>query len=102
MAIENVVEFIDDDRSYLKWLDKNPHGFVINTGRSKSHSYMVLHRASCRSIWAYSGRAQPGAFTQHDYIKICAPDIASLRAWVRRHGRTDGSFSSECTIGKPK
>ncbi len=102
MAIEHVVEFTEDDRSYLRWLDQNPNGFVINSERSKSRNYMVLHHASCRTIWAYGGKAEPGAFTQRSYIKICAPDIASLRAWVRRNGRLDGSFSSECSHCKPE
>jgi hypothetical protein len=35
--------FIDDDRGYLDWLDHHPDGFVINTWRTPSAAYLMLH-----------------------------------------------------------
>jgi hypothetical protein len=42
--------FVDDDAGYLAWLAGHPADFVINTGRSPSAAYLMLHRASCRTI----------------------------------------------------
>ncbi len=88
-------EFSHKEQLYLDWIHSHPHGFVINTGRSKNPSYMVLHRAWCKTMSHYSKNAAPGGFTERDYIKVCASDLSSLREWVRQHGRTDGSFSVE-------
>jgi hypothetical protein len=88
-------EFFHNENGYLNWLRSHPQGFVINTGRSKNTNYMVLHHAWCRQISKYSKNADPGGFTERDYIKICASDLSSLRDWVRQHGRSDGTFSTE-------
>jgi hypothetical protein len=96
-----VQEFSNDDEAYQQWLRGNPDGFVINTPRSKTPDYMVLHSASCSSISQYTRMAQPGGFTERQYIKVCAADVESLRQWVRQHGRPDGSFTSECPICNP-
>src|SRR4051794_20629624 len=93
--------FDADDDPYQRWLAANPHGYVINTGRSMSPSYMVLHRARCAKIRDYNEMARKGGFTERDYIKVCSTDVNDLRDWVRQHGRPDGSFSRECSICNP-
>jgi hypothetical protein len=90
--------FDDNDHSYQRWLVANPHGYVINTRRRLSPSYMVLHRASCSSIRKYSSVALPGALTERSYVKVCAAGVADLRNWLRQHGRTDGAPSKECGL----
>jgi hypothetical protein len=89
-------EFTNNDRGYLAWLAANPGGFVLNTTRTCSPNYMVLHGAGCFSIGNYTRMAQPGGFTARQYIKICATTEKELRAWVRQHGRPDGSFTRVC------
>jgi hypothetical protein len=93
--------FDSDDESYQRWLAANPDGYVINTGRGKPPSYMVLHRARCRKISDYNKVAREGGFTERDLIKVCSMNLADLRNWVRQHGRTDGSFSGKCGLCKP-
>jgi len=88
-------EFSRNEQPYLDWIHSHPHGFVINTGRSNDPKYMVLHQAWCKQISQYSKNAAPGGFTERDYIKVCASDLSSLRDWVRQHGRSDGTFSTE-------
>lgn len=90
-------EFVREEQQYLNWLHAHPHGYVINTERSRNPNYMVLHHAWCRSMSQLSRNAAPGGFTERDYIKVCASDLASLRDWVRQHGRPDGTFSTEHT-----
>jgi len=98
---QEVQEFSTGDESYLRWLAQHQDGFVVNRPRSRSPSYMVLHRATCPTISRYTNMSRPGGFTERDYVKACALDVASLRAWVRRNGRLDGSFTNACPICKP-
>jgi hypothetical protein len=60
--------FVDDDRGYLDWLDHYPDGFVINTGRTPSAAYLMLHRAGCETI---SGKPARGASFTGEYAKVC-------------------------------
>jgi hypothetical protein len=91
----SVVFFIDDDTGYLRWLANHTNGYVINTRRSASPAYMVLHRATCPTISDYAPRNQPGAFTERQYAKVCSEKLEDLRAWLQAHGRPDGTFTSE-------
>lgn len=103
MIVTQVINvFTDGDGAYLQWLTQHPHGFVLNTARSSSPGYMVLHRAVCPSISTYTHNARPGGFTERDYIKVCSADIEQLRVWVRQHGRPDGSFSRDCPLCSPQ
>ena len=89
--------FDSNDDAYQAWLVAHPRGYVLNVRRNLAPSYMVLHRTSCYTIRNYHERSKPGGFTERGYIKVCADELADLRAWVRRHGRPDGSFSKECS-----
>ena len=93
--------FDDGDEEYLDWVRSFLPGFVINTTRSSNPSYMVLHKKGCPSITNYTDMAQPGGFTERDFIKICALNKSDLRRWVKENGRPDGSFSGECPICSP-
>jgi hypothetical protein len=94
--------FIDDEAGYRLWLVGHPKGYVVNTTRSKSPDYMVLHRATCPSISVPGPRASDGGFTERQYAKACAETVAALRVWVRANGRPDGTFTSEaCLFCKP-
>lgn len=88
----------DNDSAYHHWLSANPHGFVVNTRKSPAPSYMVLHRATCHRV--RSGHSH-GAFTQHDYRKVCAPTLEELRIWARRNGSSNGEFSKHCARCSP-
>jgi hypothetical protein len=61
-------QFVDDDHGYLDWLDHHPDGFVINTGRTPSAAYLMLHRASCGTI---SGKPASGTTFMGEYAKVC-------------------------------
>jgi hypothetical protein len=61
--------FVDDDAGYARWLAEHPEGFVVNTYRSPSAAYVMLHRAGCATI---SGEPARGlTFTGGEYSKIC-------------------------------
>jgi hypothetical protein len=96
------IVFDGDDEAYLGWLCDHPDGYVLNTWRDPEPEFMVLHKATCGQITAFSNASSSGAFTERAYIKICAENIAHLEAWVKRHGRPDGSFSSICPACNPR
>ncbi len=67
------------DQEYLLWLLLHPHGFVLNTESSATSRYFTLHQAGCQTINA--AQHEPGAFTQRQYIKVCADELRDLISW---------------------
>jgi hypothetical protein len=92
------IVFDGNDGTYQDWLAMNSGGFVVNVRRNLSPKYMVLHRASCATVSKYGRMSKQGGFTERSFIKVCASDTDTLRAWARRHGRADGTFSKECSL----
>jgi hypothetical protein len=74
--------FKDRDADYLEWCRDHPSGFVVNTTRSSSPSYMKLHRASCWTVIRLFGR---GRQLTGPYIKVCAMSRQDLESWATRH-----------------
>lgn len=74
--------FVDDDRGYLDWLEHHPDGFVINTGRTPSAAYLMLHRASCGTI---TGKPARGTTFTGEYAKVCG-EQNELREFARDLG----------------
>lgn len=70
--------FIHDDDGYLAWLHGHPNGFVINCGAPPVASYVILHRASCRTV---TGTPTSGARWTASYQKVCATTVNELDAW---------------------
>src|SRR5262245_26507928 len=73
--------FLKDDRGYVEWLAAHPSGFVLNTYAHVTSDYLILHRASCRTVnrplatnrsWTYA------------YGKTCSDDRAEIEAWAFR------------------
>jgi hypothetical protein len=71
-----IVRFQDDDGGFLAWLRDNPHGYFLNTERSLRGTYLMLHHSGCRHF-----TSSPLHWTK-DYIKLCAPEHASLEEWA--------------------
>lgn len=94
-----MIEFLDDDEGYLSWIAKNPDGLVLNVRRMADPDYVVLHRASCRSI--STDKHESGAYTARGYRKICADSVTELQLAAKREGRADGSFSKRCGLCQP-
>jgi len=91
-----MIESRNDDLNYLAWTTAHPNGFVLNVRRSPDSNYVVLHRASCKSI--SNEKQKPDAFTGRNYRKICAATVAELQAAAINEGRRDGSFSKRCSL----
>ncbi|MGH3176310.1 MAG: DUF7662 domain-containing protein, partial [Streptosporangiaceae bacterium] len=74
--------FVDDDPGYLDWLAHHPDSFVINTGRSPTTAYLMLHRVGCGTI---RGRPARGTTFTGDYAKVCG-ERAELEGFARDLG----------------
>src|SRR4051812_29116728 len=88
------VQFVSDDDGYLSWLAANPTGFVVNSHRVPVPEYLVLHRASCRSI----NTGARNNWTTTGYIKTCSPSVAPLEAWA---GQVASGRLKPCGACKP-
>lgn len=91
--------FDNDEQGYLTWIRQHPNGYVLTTVRGISLDYLSLHRATCRMISQYMSNMAPGAFTERQYIKICANTTNDLKRWVNQEGGKD--FTKLCQICKP-
>jgi 5-methylcytosine-specific restriction endonuclease McrA len=86
--------FKDDEGSYNSWRNKHLDGFVLNTTRNKSISYLVLHRSGCQKISKPAPGMASNPFTGRGYIKICADSIRALERWIQEIGGR--GFTKEC------
>lgn len=84
--------FKDDDAGYLAWLAAHPTGFVLNVERRPRPGYLILHRATCRTI---SGRPTRGGPWTGPYIKVCSPDQLQIAAWT---GKAVGAAPTRCGV----
>jgi len=82
--------FVDDDAGYRDWLARHPDGFVINTGRTPTAAYLMLHRAACGSI---SGTPARGSTFTGDYAKVCGG-----REELEGFGRQLGGEAKPCGL----
>jgi hypothetical protein len=90
--------FDSDDAGYLRWVNGNPEGWVVNVRRNMTPDYMVLHKAFCKAISVEDKNRPEGAFTERDYLKVSANDLESLQTWTAQHGRPDADFSKLCSL----
>lgn len=74
------VLFRDDDLGYCQWLDRNPHGYVLNLERSPRAGYLKLHRSGCSHI---NGPRQRGQPLTRDYIKLCSETERGIAEWCQ-------------------
>ena len=62
--------FQDDDDGYESWLAVHPDLFVLNTARNPAPNYLMLHRATCRTIAGAPAIVRRTRWTG-EYIKFC-------------------------------
>lgn len=93
------IVFKDNDTEYLKWIQTNPNGYVLNSYLNFSSKYLPLHRANCHTITVATVGTTENAFTGGQYIKICSNNRLDLENWINAHGGK--YFSKLCKKCKP-
>lgn len=96
-----LIVFEREDTPYLQWIDDNPNGYVVNTGRGRNSSYFTLHRSSCRTISRYIKGQYEGGYTARDYIKVCSNDAQEILYWASMNRPKVSGFNSLCKKCKP-
>lgn len=89
-----VKRFVNDDDAYLKWIEGNPQGFVVNSYKKPTPSYLLLHRATCPHIRTETNTN----WTTTGYIKTCSRSVATLASWAEKE---IGGNLEPCKICKP-
>jgi hypothetical protein len=87
--------FYKDDEGYLAWLEAHPYGFVLNTYAHPTSSYLILHRAACRTI---NRPLPPPSLWTYPYPKTCSDDRRELEDWALRE---TGKAVKPCSICRP-
>jgi len=75
--------FENDDAAYERWLEQHPHGYVLNSRRNPTSSYLKLHTAMCHHITTL----RPGysQWTSGEYMKVCADRREEIAEWTATH-----------------
>lgn len=76
-----ISRFVNDDPGYIAWLAAHSSGYVLNTFPHVTASYLVLHRARCRTV---NRPLSDDRHWTHQYGKTCSDDRAELAEWARR------------------
>ena len=74
--------FEDDEAGYLGWVERNQHGFVVNSFRKPDPRYLMLHRATCHTITGKPARGE--RWTTGDFKKVCSETRGELDQWARQ------------------
>lgn len=92
-----------DDDSFLRWTTLFPDGYVVNLRRRLDPSYVVLHRANCRTLKTHrNAKSSPGGFTERSYVKACSETVADLDEFVAdRLGIQRPFISKRCSACDP-
>ena len=73
---DNLLHVFDtNDGDYFQWLKNHQDGYVLNTTRVSSSSYLVLHKSTCPQSQNMEKKPKKGGFTEHEYIKICSDNL---------------------------
>ncbi|MFA5963767.1 MAG: hypothetical protein WC804_07085 [Sphingomonas sp.] len=96
----NTAQLFNDDTEFLEWTKGHPEAFVLNFRANRSADYIVLHRASCRTI-AVSNAAS-GPLTTGAYRKVGGRDPTIFDTWIQRNIAGGQCVSDECIICKPR
>ena len=75
-----MIQFVDRDKQYKDWIKNNPDGFVVNSYKEPSSTYLIIHKASCYTITELKGTAK--SFTEK-YSKTCSNKLDELDNWVK-------------------
>ncbi len=89
-----MIIIINDDETYLKWLEDNPEGYVINAARKPKADYIVLHKSTCGTM----SSSKRSNWTTTDLLKVCSNNVEELKEWALE---TTGGACQPCKTCNP-
>ncbi len=80
-----IVPFKSDDAGYLKWVQANPAGYVVNVDEpQRFQRYPMVHSASHKSV----SSPTRSNYTTGRYLKFCSVSLEELEQWSQaKYGR---------------
>jgi 5-methylcytosine-specific restriction enzyme A len=72
------LRFDSGDEPFLKWLQENPRGYVINARRNEEQGAAMIHKAQCAHIRSLRNSERSGGFTTRNWIKYAGTDLHRL------------------------
>ncbi len=81
-----IEQFENDESGYLRWVQANPSGYVVNVDEPQyAPQYPMLHAASHKVI---SSPTRTN-YTTGRYIKFCSVNLEALERWAKdKYGRS--------------
>ena len=84
-----------NDDEYIKWIEENSNGFVLNIDQTKDPSkiykdYPKIHFANCSQLNKRPGR------TTGKYFKVCSNSIEELEKWSMDEYRRKLTLCGTC------
>ena len=95
MSDIKIFKNMPNDDDYIKWIDENPNGFVLNIDQTKDPSkiwkdYPKIHFANCNQLNKRPGR------TTGKYFKVCSNSIEELEKWSLDEYRRELTLCGTC------
>ena len=95
MSDIEIFKNMPNDDDYIKWIDENPNGFVLNIDQTKDPSkiykdYPKIHFANCGQLNKRPGR------TTRKYFKVCSNSIEELEKWSLDEYRRELTLCGTC------
>ena len=77
-----IEEFPNDEEGYLRWVQSEPAGYVVNIDDPNSWpKYPMVHVASHKSM----SSASRSNYTTGKYFKVCSVNLDELEQWSQRN-----------------
>lgn len=93
--------FDKGDQEYFDWMNRNPDGFILNTGKGKKNSFFILHKSNCFHI-TKSKLYDDRAYTMKDWVKVASNNVEKIVDFCRKNReRFNGEFDL-CKTCKPE
>ena len=93
--------FDKGDEEYFYWMNSNPDGFILNTGKGSNTSVFFLHKSGCMHITESDG-FDSGAYTMRGFVKIGSNAVSELVEYcLAEKSNFNGGFKY-CKSCKPE
>jgi len=76
--------FNKGDKEYFSWMNANPNGFILKTGKGKRTSAFILHNSNCKHI-TESKNFDNKAYTMNNSVKVASNDIFEIVKYCRKN-----------------
>lgn len=92
--------FNKGDKEYFSWMNSNPNGFILNTGKGNRTSVFILHQSNCTHITEYES-FDDKAYTMKDWVKVGSNDVSKIVKFCHANKKKFKGEFNLCKSCKP-